>query len=65
MNLYKTKKINSVNTLTCEIEQTFTGDYSILIYDEEGDIFLEQFAKSYDEATPIADKLFENILTIY
>ena len=56
--IYKTKKINTVNTLTVEIEETFSNNYSIVIYDEEGDVFKEKFAKDYESATRIAEKLF-------
>jgi hypothetical protein len=34
--IYKTKKVNSINTITCEIEQTFIDNFSVLIYDDEG-----------------------------
>lgn len=56
--IYKTKKINTVNTLTVEIEETFSNNYSIVIYDEEGDVFKEKFSKDYESATIIAEKLF-------
>ena len=63
---YKTKEIKNSNTLFCAIEETFNDNYSILIFDDysdyEGGIFIEKFAKNYNEATSIADKLFDKIL---
>ena len=63
---YKTKKINCSNTLFCAIEETFNDEYSILIFDDyseyEGGIWIEKFTKTYNEATILADKLFNKIL---
>ena len=41
--IYKTKKVNSINTITCEIEQTFMDNFSVLIYDDEGGFGLKNF----------------------
>jgi len=63
--IYKTKKVNLINTITCEIEKTFMNNFSILVYDEEGDVWIEKFADTYLKATEIADKLFFNICKKY
>ena len=31
--IYKTKKVNSINTITCEIEETFMNNFSVLVFD--------------------------------
>lgn len=59
---YKVAKTNN-NTITCVIEETYNdGEYSVLIFDDysssEGGIWVEKFAKTYNEATQIADRLF-------
>lgn len=56
--IYRKEKLNSINSLTCEIEETFTNDYSILLYDENNNVWIEKFANTYKEATEIANKLF-------
>jgi hypothetical protein len=63
--IYKTKKVNSINTITCEIEQTFMNNYSILVYDEQGGIYLEKFADTREKAEIKADKLFLNACNQY
>jgi len=63
--IYKTKKVNSINTVTVEIEETFINNFSVLIYDNEGGVFIERFAKTYNEATILADKLFFNVCNKY
>jgi hypothetical protein len=63
--IYKTKKVNSINTITCEIEETFMDNFSILVYDEENEIFIEKFANTYSKAVEIADSLFLNVCNKY
>jgi len=63
--IYKTKKINSINTITCEIEETFMNNFSVLVYDEEGGVFIEKFANTYLKATEVADKLFSSVCKKY
>jgi hypothetical protein len=64
-SIYKTKKVNSFNTITCEIEETFMNNFSILVYDQEGGIWIEKFADNYLDAVKIADKLFLNCCNKY
>jgi predicted nucleic acid-binding protein len=63
--IYKTKKVNSINIITCEIEETFMDNFSILVYDEENEIFIEKFANTYSKAVEIADSLFLNVCNKY
>lgn len=63
--MYKTKKVNSINTITCEIEETFMNNFSVLVYDEEGGVFIEKFANTYLKAIEIADKLFLSVCNKY
>ena len=63
--IYKTQKVNSINTITCEIEKTFLDNFSILIYDEEGEIWIEKFADTYLQSVEIADKLFLSVCKKY
>ena len=63
--IYKTKKVNTINTITCVIEETFMDNYSILIFDEEGGVWIEKFADTYNQAVIIADKLFINVCNKY
>ena len=56
--IYKEKKVNTINTITCVIEKSYIDNYSILIFDEEGGVWIEKFADTYNEAVIIADKLF-------
>lgn len=64
-NFYKQKKVNTINTITCEIEETFMNNFSIIIYDNEGGIWIEKFASTYDESMEIADKLFFKVCKKY
>jgi hypothetical protein len=63
--IYKSKKVNSINTVTCEIEETFMNNFSILVYDEQGGVWVEKFAPTYEKATQLANKLFEKICNEY
>ncbi len=63
--IYKSKKVNSINEITVEIEETFMNNWSILVYDQEGGIFIEKFADNYDAAVVVADKLFNKICKQY
>lgn len=63
--IYKTNKVNSINEITIEIEETFMNNWSILAYDQEGGVFIEKFADTYEEAVVIADKLFIKVCKQY
>ncbi len=63
--IYKTKKVNTINTITCEIEKTFMDNFSVLVYDNDGGVFTERFADTYLIATELADKLFLSICKKY
>jgi hypothetical protein len=63
--IYKEKKVNTINTITCVIEETYIDNYSILIFDEEGGVWIEKFADTYNEAVVIADKLFLKVCNQY
>ena len=51
----KSKKINSVETLTITIEETFMGNYSILAYTDV--LFVEKFADNVEDAKIVALKM--------
>jgi hypothetical protein len=59
--IYLETKINSINTLTIEIEQDFNESFSVLAYDEEGLIWIEKFAKTIEQAKKLADKLHKKL----
>jgi len=63
--IYKEKKVNTINTITCVIEKSYIDNYSILIFDEEGGVWIEKFADTYNEAVIIADKLFLKVCNQY
>lgn len=64
--IYKQKKVNSMNTIICVIEEMWEGCLSVLVYDEFGDgVWIEKFATSYDKAVVIADKLFAKACNMY
>jgi hypothetical protein len=63
--IYKTKKVNSINTITCEIEESYMNNFSILVYDNEGGIFIEKFADTFQDAKQTADKLFNKVCNKY
>jgi len=62
---YKEKKINSINTITCIVEENFMGNFSILIFDEEGGVWVEKFANNKIDAVNVAEKLFSDICNEY
>jgi hypothetical protein len=64
-NIYKTKQVNSINTITCEIEETYMDNYSVLVYDNEGGIFIEKFENTLQNAKELADKLFNLVCKKY
>lgn len=64
-NIYKSKKVNSINTITCEIEETFMNNFSVLVYDEQEGVFIERFADTREQAEIKADKLFTKICNQY
>jgi len=45
------------NTLTTEIEENFSNEFSVLTYDNNGDVFKEKFAKTFEEAKEVAQKM--------
>lgn len=66
--VYKSKQVNSINTITCEIEDignTVVSLFSIIVYDNEGGVFIEKFADTYTSAKNKADKLFDKIINQY
>ena len=64
-NIYKQKKVNSINTITVEIEETFNDNFSIIVYDEEGGVWVEKFANNYEKAVEVAEKLFTKTVNQY
>lgn len=61
---YETK-LNSINKLTVEIEENFNNEFSILAYDEEGGVFVEKFAPTFEKAKEAAEKLHNKIVKEY
>jgi hypothetical protein len=55
--IYIKKKLNSINTLTIEIEEAFNNNFSIVAYDNEDSVWIEKFADTYEDAKKIAEKL--------
>ncbi len=58
-------KLNSINTLTVEIEETFSNTFSVLAFDDEGGVWEEYFVKSYDKAVDKSKTVFNKILKQY
>ena len=52
----KSVKINTVETLTVAIEETFMGNFSIIAYTDV--LWVEKFANTAEEAKTIALELF-------
>lgn len=63
--VYATKKVNSINTISCHIEQTFNDNYSIIVFDEEGGVWIEKYAQTLKDAEIIAEKLFKEVINNY
>lgn len=61
---YQTK-LNSINVLTVEIEENFNNEFSVLAYDNEGGVFLEKFAPTFEKAKEVAKKLHDKIVKEY
>jgi hypothetical protein len=59
--VYKQSKLNSINSLTIEIEENFSDQFSILAYDEEGEIWIEKFEKTIESAKVVAEKLYKKL----
>ena len=55
--IYTEKKIDSINTLTIEIEKDFNDSFSVLAYDSEGLVWIEKFADTLLGAQKLAHKL--------
>jgi hypothetical protein len=47
------------------IEETYMDNFSVLIYDEEGGVWIEKFASTYLDAVEIAEKLFLKVCKKY
>jgi phosphoribosylformylglycinamidine (FGAM) synthase PurS component len=58
---YKIKKVSDTNTVTCDIEMTVIGNYSVVIYDKFYDFWVDQYAPTYEEAKEVAEELLKNI----
>jgi hypothetical protein len=65
MAIYKQQKVNLINTVTVEIDNSFMDDFSVLVYDEEGGVWIEEFTDTLANATKLADKLFSKVLSQY
>lgn len=63
--IYKQQKVNSINTLICEIEESYNDNFSIIVYDEEGGVWIEKFADTYTKAVEVAEKLFAKVCKQY
>ena len=59
--VYKQSKLNSINSLTIEIEENFSDQFSILAYDEEGEIWIEKFEETIESAKVVAEKLYKKL----
>ena len=63
------KEVSSSNTIYCEVEEDFGGEYSVIVYDEfspeEGGIWIEKFAKTKEEAKELAEKMFNKAVNNY
>ncbi len=62
--IFKRETINH-NTITAEIEETFDNDFSVVVYDDCMDIWIEKFAKTKKEAEILAEKLFNKVISEY
>jgi superfamily II helicase len=62
--IYIETEINSINTLTIEIEKDFNESYSVLAYDSEGFIWIEKFADTIKGAEKIADNLYKKLIKL-
>ena len=60
--IYKSEKLNSINTLTILIEEAFNDNFSILAHDEEGEIWVEKFSKNLEDSKLIAEKLYNKLI---
>jgi hypothetical protein len=63
--IYKKKNVKSKNQIICEIEGTFLDDFAVLVYDQAGSIWIEKYAETLDDATKLADQLFEEVCKQY
>jgi len=63
--IYKQIKLNLFNTLTVEIEPNFNDTFSIVAYDEDGEVWKEKFANTYLLAVVVAQELIKSILKQY
>ena len=59
------KKVNSINTITVEIEEAFNNNFSIVVFDEQGGLFVEKFAATYEKAVEVANKMFAKACAQY
>lgn len=67
--IYKEIELSKYNKLTIIIEETFMDNYSIVLFDdyagEEGGIWGELFADTYDKAVQIAESQIKRIVKGY
>jgi hypothetical protein len=62
----KRKQIGHFTTIVCQIEETFMNNYSVLVYNEEGnDVWIERFAPTFQKAQEIGEKLFSKVINQY
>jgi len=58
-------KLSNSNSLTVDIEENFSNEYSVVVADEMGDYWIERTAKTIEAAKAIAAKLVAIILKNY
>lgn len=63
--LYRQEKLNSINTLTCTIEKVSDNCFSVLLFDEEMEVWIEKFTETIEKAKATADRLFNKIKSEY
>lgn len=62
----KRKEIGRLTTIVCQIEKTFMDNYSVLVYNEEGnDVWIERFAPTFQKAQEIGEKIFSKVIKQY
>jgi hypothetical protein len=62
----KRKHIGALTVIVCQIEETFMGNYSVLVHNEEGhDVWIERFAPTFAKAQEIGEKIFAKVCKQY
>ena len=59
------KKLTSINHLTAEVEETFSGNFSALVYDDLGNVWIEKFAATQEKAEALAEKIAAKVIREY